>query len=87
MAAVAKWLERQTADAEVPGSSPHHGKEELSRSSLTTASPHPGVMGTWPVMVLVRVLKPVFKAEDSPGTISHIHLSHIHLNIMASCVT
>ena len=32
--AVAEWLERQTADAEVPGSSPHHGMEELSRSSF-----------------------------------------------------
>ena len=30
--AVAERLERQTADVEVPGSSPHHGMEELSRS-------------------------------------------------------
>ena len=33
--AVAKWLERQTADVGVPGSSPHHGMEELSRSSFS----------------------------------------------------
>ena len=33
--AVAKWLERRTADAE--------GVD----LPLTTASPHPGVMGTW----------------------------------------
>ena len=32
--AVAKWLERWTVDAEVLGSSQHHGMEELSRSSF-----------------------------------------------------
>ena len=32
--AMAKWLVRQIADPEVPGSSPHHNMEELSRSSL-----------------------------------------------------
>ena len=34
MGAVAKWLKRRTADAEIPGSSPNHGMEELSRSSF-----------------------------------------------------
>ena len=32
--AMAKWLKLQTANAEVPGSSPNHGMEELSRSSF-----------------------------------------------------
>ena len=43
LSALAKWLKCQTAGAHLPGSSPHHSKEELSRSS----SDHPGVMGTW----------------------------------------
>ena len=32
--AVAKWLNRQIADAEIQGSSPNHGMEELNKSSF-----------------------------------------------------
>ena len=32
--AMAKWLKRRTADAQVPGLSPNHGMEELSMSSF-----------------------------------------------------
>ena len=34
LGAMAKWLKCQTADAEVLGSSPNHGMEELSSSSF-----------------------------------------------------
>ena len=34
MGVEAKWLEDQIADVEIPGSSLHHGMEELNRSSF-----------------------------------------------------
>ena len=45
LGAAAKWLERQTADAEVPGSSPNHGMEELGISSFNHCFTPPRCIG------------------------------------------
>ena len=45
MGAVAKWLKRQIADAEIPGSSPNHDIEELSRSSFNNCFTPPRCKG------------------------------------------
>ena len=75
--AVAKWLKRQTADAEVPGSSPNHGMEELSRSSFNHCFTPPRCNGYLALDNLsdgagssssTPAINPVFKAEYSLGS-------------------
>ena len=53
--AVAKRLERRTADAEVPGSSPNHGMEELSRSSFNHCFTPPRCNGYLATSVMALV--------------------------------
>ena len=45
--AVAKWLRHQTAGTEVPGQVLSTAWDSWVDLPLTTASPHPGVMGSW----------------------------------------
>ena len=75
--AVAKWLERQTADTEVPGSSPNHGMEELSRSSFNHCFTPPRCNGYLTLGNLsdgagmsseAPAVNPMFKAEYSLGS-------------------